>query len=146
VIWATWQGIKIDRLACIWLVRRFVDPEARFRYIAPHVSPPVDAIPFDIPGVRFSHHGGSASFRAIYAGHGLQDAVLERIAAIVDAADAAGDEALNPEAIGLDAVCSSLRDVVGSDEEAARIAEAMFDALYVTLGGPHRSALAPEVG
>ncbi len=145
MIWATWQGIKIDRLACIWLIRRFIDPDARFRFIAPYVSPPVDAIPFDIPGVRFSHHDGAASFRAIYAGHGLQDAVLERIAAIVDAADASGDQALHPEAVGLDAVCSSLRDVVGSDEEAARVGDALFDALYVALGGPHRSAVAPEV-
>ncbi len=144
MIWATWQGIKIDRLACIWLIRRFIDPDARFHFIAPYVSPPPDAIPFDIPGVPFSHHGGAASFRAIYAGHGLQDVVLERIAAIVDAADASGDQALHPEAVGLDAVCSSLCAVVGSDEQAARIGEALFDALYVALGGSRRSAEASE--
>ncbi len=144
MIWTTWQGTKIDRLACIWLIRRFIDSDARFRFIAPYASPPVDAIPFDIPGVRFSHHGGAASFRAIYVGHGLQDTVLERIAAIVDAADASGDQTLHPEAVGLDAVCSSLRDVVGSDEEAARVGGALFDALYVTLGGLGRPVVAPE--
>ncbi len=144
MIWTTWQGVKIDRLACIWLIRRFIDPDARFRFIEPYASPPVDAIPFDIPGVRFSHHGGAASFRAIYAGHGLHDAVLERIAAIVDAADASGDQTLHPEAVGLEAVCSSLRAVLGSDEEAAEVGAALFDALYVALGGPGRPAAAPE--
>ncbi len=136
MIWTTWQGVKIDRLACIWLIRRFIDPRAQFRFIAPYAPLPPDAIPFDIPGVRFSHHDGAASFRAICSGHGLHDPVLERIAAIVDAADAAGDPTLHPEAVGLDAVCSSLRDVVGSDEAAARIGDALFHALYLALGGP----------
>ena len=143
MIWITWQGVKIDRLACIWLIRRFIDPDAHFRFIAPYTSPPVDAIPFDIPGVPFSHHGGAASFRAIYAGHGLQDTVLERIAAIVDAADASGDESLHPEAVGLEAVCSGLHDVLGSDEEAARVGAVLFDALYAALGGLGGSAAAP---
>ncbi|EQD64283.1 hypothetical protein B1A_08937 [mine drainage metagenome] len=70
--------------------------------------------------------------------------MLERIAAIVDAADASGDEVLHPEAVGLDAVCSSLRDVVGSDEEAARVGGALFDALYIALGGLDRPAVEPE--
>lgn len=132
--WVTWIGVRIDRIACAWLIRRFIDPEARFHYITPHSVLPPGEVPFDIPGVRFSHHQGRASFHAICAAHEMHDPILERIAAIIDAADAAGDAVLHPEAVGLDAVCSALASVTGSDEEAVRIGGALFEALYQALG------------
>ena len=133
--WVTWTGVKIDRIGCAWLIRRFIDPDARFDYIEHHQTPPPGETPFDIPGVRFSHHQGHASFHALCAGHDLDDPALQRIAAIIDAADATGDAALHPEAVGLETVFSVLAPVAGSDEEAVRIGAVVFDALYVALGG-----------
>jgi hypothetical protein len=133
VNWVTWQGVKIDRIGCAWLIRRFIDPDAVFHFIARYGPPPTDATPFDIPGVRFSHHEGAATFRALLSAHGLRDPVLQRIAAIIDAADADGDPQLNPEALGLDLVLSHLVGVVGSDQEALRIGAFLFEALYAAL-------------
>jgi hypothetical protein len=133
VNWVTWRGVKIDRIASAWLIRRFIDPDAVFHFIERYGPPPAGATPFDIPGVRFSHHAGAATFRALVSAHGLRDSVLLRIAAIVDAADADGDAHLNPEALGLDLVCSHLVAVLGSDQEALRIGGALFEALYVAL-------------
>jgi hypothetical protein len=133
--WVTWKGVRIDRIACAWLIRRFLDPAATFRFIDPYAPLPADATPFDIPGVPFSHHGGAASFRALCAAHGLDGDALLRVAGIVDAADAAGDPGLFPEAAGLDAVCSTLAAVTGSDQEALRIGAVLFDALYAAVGG-----------
>lgn len=135
MIWVTWRGVQIDRIASAWLIRRFIEPEAVFRFIDPYEAPPPGAIPFDIPHTRFSHHGGSATFTALCRHYALNDPVLARIAAIVDAADADGDPLLHPEAVGLDAVCASLVKVVGSDEEAVRVGGLVFDALYSTLKG-----------
>ncbi len=138
MIWVTWAGVKIDRIACAWLIRRFIDPEARLHFIVPHQALPAGEIPFDIPGVPFSHHQGCASFRALCTGHDLDDGTLWRIAAIIDAADGAGDAALHPEAGGIDAVCTALGSAAGSDAEAVRIGAVLFDALYLALGGQAR--------
>ena len=85
--------------------------------------------------MRFSHHQGHASFHALCAAHELKDPALQRIAAIIDAADATGDAALHPEAAGLETVFSVLAAVTGSDEEAVRIGTVVFEALYAALGG-----------
>jgi hypothetical protein len=138
VMWVTWRGVRIDRIASAWLIRRFLDPGATFCFVAPYAPWPAEATPFDIPGVPFSHHGGTATFRTLLRAHGLQGDALQRIAGIVDAADAAGEPELFPEAVGVDAVCSALAAVVGSDEEALRVGEVLFDALYVAVGGSPR--------
>src|SRR5947209_6655577 len=83
--WVTWMGIGIERMACAWLIRRRIDPDAQFFFIPEgSAAVPTDATPFDIPGVPFSHHQGRCSFAAFLAAYKLDDPVLARLARIVD--------------------------------------------------------------
>ena len=78
--WVTWQNIGVDRMACGWLIRRFIDPKAHFFFINQGDPLPKGAEPFDIPGVRLSHHKGHCSFHAFLQDYKLTDPVLHRIA------------------------------------------------------------------
>src|SRR5260370_21339181 len=95
--WVTFENVGVDRMACAWLIRRKIDPKARFVFIPEgQAALPKGAEPFDIPGVRFSHHGGHCSFHAMVRGHKLKDPVLARIARIVDEADTVQEVFLEP--------------------------------------------------
>ena len=131
--WATWQDIGVDRMACIWLIQRHIDPAAEFVFFPSQSSAPADAEPFDIPGVRFTHRRGHATFHALVADHTLNDPVLARIAAIVDEADIIQPVTVEPAAPGLDLLCRGLRRISGDDSEAARRGCQLFDALYAQL-------------
>jgi hypothetical protein len=89
--WITRERPKIDRIACPWLVRRFVDPQAEFLYVAPDrvlaEAQRLEAIPYDVPGVELTHQGELCSFDAIIRKYGLRDPALDRLADIVRAAD-----------------------------------------------------------
>src|SRR5215210_2103582 len=99
--WVTWENVAVDRMACAWLIRRFIDPEAQFSFIpAGHKPLPTDAEPFDIPGVRLSHHRGHCSFYTMLREYDLKDSLLQRIAQIVDEADVVQEMALEPAAPG----------------------------------------------
>jgi hypothetical protein len=84
VNWATRQGVHIDRAACAWLIRRHVDPDATFVFVADPADVPPDATLFDMPGVDLSHHGPDCTFETLLRRHDLTDPVLWRIAALVD--------------------------------------------------------------
>src|SRR5258708_33752985 len=101
--WATWTGVGGDRMGCAWLIRRWLDPEAQFVFVPEGSSAvPADAEPFDIPGVRLSHHGGHCSFHTLLLANDLHDPVLARIARFIDEADTGAEVGLEPAAPGPD--------------------------------------------
>jgi len=120
-------------MACAWLIRRFVDPKAKFVFVPRDAALPQDAEPFDIPGVRLSHHGGHCSFHAMLREHQLNDPVLVKIARIIDEADTVQDVNVEPAALGLDLICSGLRLNSPDDATAIDKAAVVYDALYAQL-------------
>lgn len=133
--WVTWENIGVDRMASAWLIRRFIDPQSEFQFIPAGQKPlPEEAEPFDIPGVRFSHHRGHCTFHSLIKEHRLIDPVLARIAAIVDEADVVQDASVEAAAPGLDLVCRALRRTSKDDKEAVERAVLLYDALYSELG------------
>jgi hypothetical protein len=127
--WATRAGIHIDRAACAWLIRRFVDADAEFVFVADPGEVPVDATPFDMRGVALGHVGGDCSFETILRHFELTDPVLWRIAEIVHVADLDDDKFDAPEAPGLDVVLRGL-SMTGTDEQTLAVSAPIFDALY----------------
>ncbi len=136
--WATRARPWVDRLACAWLIRRFIDPEARFVWLAdPAGSTPAPrgALGFDYDGARFTHIGSRVSFEVLAASFGLDaDLRLQRIARAVHFLDIGGIPV--PEAAGLEAVLSGLREVHAGDDPLTLAAAAVFDALYASPGTP----------
>ena len=130
--WATRARPWVDRLACAWLIRRFIDAEARFVWLAdPAGSTPAPrgALGYDYDGARFTHVGSRVSFEVLAASFGLDaDPRLQRIARAVHVLDIGGIPV--PEAAGLEAVLSGLREVHADDDPLTLAAAAVFDALY----------------
>jgi hypothetical protein len=134
VRWVTWAGIGIDRMACAWLIRQQIDPEAVFLFIPEgSAALPPNAEPFDIPGTRLSHHQGRCSFAAFLAAYDLHDPILERIARIVDEADTLQEIELEPAAVGVDLVCRGLRRISPDDQTAVGYGVTLYNALYAQL-------------
>jgi hypothetical protein len=134
--WATRARPWVDRLACAWLIRRFIDPEARFVWLADPAGAtpaPRGALGFDYDGARFTHVGSRVSFEVLAASFGLDaDPRLQRIARAVHFLDIGGIPV--PEAAGLQTVLSGLREVHADDDDLTLAAAAMFDALYAAPG------------
>ena len=136
--WVTWEGVGIDRIGCAWLILREIDPQANFLFV-PRGSPlPAGAEPFDIPGVRFTHHGGHCSFHALVAHHQLADPILHRIARMIDEADTVQAVNVEPAAAGLDLICEGLRIICPGDQATIEQGRLLYDALYARLA--HESA------
>ncbi len=132
--WATWENIGVDRMACIWLIRRWIDGRARFIFIPRGKTQlPEGAEPFDIPGARYSHHHGHCTFHALLKEHHLDDPVLARIARMVDEADVLQEVALEPAAAGLDLICRGLQRTSQDDTEAMERGRLVYEALYAEL-------------
>lgn len=128
--WATRAGIHIDRAACAWLLRRFVDPEAEFVFVADPAEVPADATPFDMRGVELGHHHGDCSFETILRRYDLTaDPALQRIAEIIHEADLDDERFDAPEAPGLDVVLRGL-SMIGDDEHTMAVTKPVFDGLY----------------
>ena len=128
--WATRAGIHVDRTACAWLIRRFVDPEAEFVFIDDPDEVPEDATPFDIRGVELGHHGGEVSFEAILRRYALvEDQALVDIARIIHEADLEDERYDAPEARGLDVLIRGL-SMVSSDKEMLELTGPLYDGLY----------------
>lgn len=132
--WVTRRDAKVDRVACPWLIRRFVDPGAEFLYVpAEDVAAVVErepAIPYDVDGVELGHVQGRCSFESIMVKYGLSDPALERLAKIVHGADIASDIDIVPEARGLNAIAHGFALVHEDDQEKLRLEMPMYDALY----------------
>ncbi|MBI4491209.1 MAG: chromate resistance protein [Chloroflexi bacterium] len=131
--WVTRARPKVDRVACPWLVKRFVDPEAEILYVPAEqvmaVAEREGAIPFDVPGVELGHHGPECSFDAILRVYRLADPALRRLALIVRGADTAARD-LAPEARGLEAIAEGFRLVYGDDQHLLEHELPVYDALY----------------
>jgi hypothetical protein len=130
VKWATRRNCHVDRAACAWLIRRFVDPDATFVFVDDPDEIPDDATAFDVRGVELSHHDGDCSFETFLNVYGLEDPALEAIAQIVHEADI-GDERFDAqEAPGLDSLIRGLSLVVRDDDELLLVTAPLFDGLY----------------
>jgi hypothetical protein len=127
--WATRAGIHIDRAACAWLIRRTVDPEAHFVFVADSADVPADATAFDMRGADLGHHDGDCSFETILRRHELTDPVLWRIAEIIHEADLDDERYDAPEAPGLDVILRGL-SMTQSDEDILALTGPIFDGLY----------------
>ncbi len=127
--WATRSHIHIDRTACAWLIRRYLDPEAEFVFVDDPDDIPADATGFDVPGIELSHHGGDCSFETFLRHYELADPILWEIAKIVHEADL-GDERYDaPEASGFDVLLRGL-GMLYNDQQLLELTEPIFDALY----------------
>jgi len=136
MIWATRRHVHIDRTACAWLIRRFIDPDAEFVFVDDPDEVPGGATPFDMRGVELGHRGGRCSFETILARHGLHDPALERLGQVVHEADI-GDERYDaPEAPGIDAMLRGLALHAADDDEMLAMTRPLYDALYVLWSRP----------
>ncbi|MEI7701730.1 MAG: chromate resistance protein ChrB domain-containing protein [Planctomycetia bacterium] len=133
MMWVTWENVGVDRIGCAWLILREIDPQAQFRFIPAGSPIPENTEPFDIPGVKYSHHDGHSSFYALVKQHHLQDSVLHRIARVIDEADTIQAASVEPAAPGLDVICEGLRLVTGDDLTAIERGRMVYDALYARL-------------
>jgi hypothetical protein len=132
--WVTWENVAVDRLACAWLIRRWIDPQAEFTFIPAGSKPlPEGMEPFDIPGARYSHHRGHCTFHSLLKGFSLKDPVLQHIAQIIDEADIVQEIPLEPAAPGLDLLCRGLRRISQDDWEAIERGSLIYDGLYAEL-------------
>ncbi len=132
--WVTWENIGVDRMACIWLIRRWIEPKAEFIFVPVGAKPlPKGAEPFDIPGARYSHHRGHCTFYTLLKENSLKDPILTRIANIIDEADIVQDVNVEPAAAGLDLICRGIRRTCKDDKEALEKGCMLYEALYAEL-------------
>jgi len=139
--WVTWENVGVDRMACAWLIKRSIDPKAKFLFIPKGSKEiPAGAEPFDIPGVRLSHHRGHCSFHAFLNEYELDDPVLKRIARVIDEADTVQEVRVEPAAAGLDLICDGIRRTCASDITALERGAIIYDALYAQLAAEAAAA------
>ena len=131
--WITRARPKIDRIACPWLIGRFIDPGAEFIFVAKEkvfeVAKQLDAIPYDIPGAEYSHYGEECTFDYVIRKHHITDPALHRISRIVRGADTDRFE-LAPEAAGLWAISAGISYNFTDDMEQLKFGKQLYDALY----------------
>jgi hypothetical protein len=134
--WVTREHVKVDRVACPWLIRKFIDPGAEFLFVPAdqvmEVASRENAIPYDVKGVEFGHHGKECSFDALVKKHGLdRDPAIVLLAKIVNGADTDNTLWNQPEAAGLNAIAEGFRHLGFMDDHAIKAAEAIvYDALF----------------
>jgi len=134
--WITREKVKVDRVACPWLIKKFVDPQAEFLFVPADqvmdIAQRENAIPYDIKGVEYGHHGKECSFDAIIKKHGLSnDPALVLLGRIVNGADTDNTLWNQPESAGLEAVAEGFRHLGFKDDPEQIAAEwIVYDALY----------------
>lgn len=131
--WVTRERPKIDRIACPWLIARFIDKEPEFLYVPAssvlQVAQDTGAIPYDVPGVEMTHDGELCSFDAFVKKYGLTDSALQQLAVIVRGADTSRLD-LTPQSAGLYALSLGLSKTFNDDHEMLGHGMVMYDALY----------------
>ena len=131
--WVTRSRPKVDRVACPWLIKRYVDPKAEILYVPSlevlTVADREGAIPFDVSDVELGHHGPECSFDAVLKKYNLGDPALMRLAAIVRGADTEAKD-LTPESRGLEAIAEGFRLAYDDDQELLENEMPVYDALY----------------
>lgn len=134
--WITREKVKVDRVACPWLIKKFVDPRAEFLFVPAEkvmeTATNDSAIPFDVPGVELGHHGKECSFEAVLKKYNLErDPALKLLARIVNGADTDNSLWRQPESAGLHAIAEGFRHLGLKDDHAINAAEwIVYDALY----------------
>ena len=132
--WVTRSHVHVDRVACPWLITRFIDREAEFLFVPKNQIAAVveerGAIPFDAPGVELGHHEGRCSFESFLLKYDLKEAGLQRMAKIIHAADIAADIDSDPIARGLEAIASGYSLRFPDDLENLEHQFEVYDALY----------------
>jgi hypothetical protein len=134
MMWVTWENVGVDRMGCAWLIRRFIDPEAKFRFVPRGQLPlPEGCEPFDIPGVRLTHRGSHSTFHTMLVEYELNDPNLKCIAGMIDEADVTQVATIEPVAAGLDFICRGIRRISPDDDTAIERSRLLYDALYAQL-------------
>ena len=132
--WITRSHVHVDRVACPWLIKRFIDSQAEFLFVPASVVNQValdtKSIPFDVPGVELGHHQGRCSFESIILKYELKDPALSRMAKIVHSADVSGDLDKDPIANGLEAIATGYSLRYPEDEENLSHQFEVYDSLY----------------
>lgn len=127
--WATRTGCKVDRAACAWLIRRFIDTDAEFVFVLDPSEVPADATAFEIPGADLAHHNGDCTFEVMLRRYELTDPALGMIARIVHEADIGDERYPAPEAPGLAAIILGLASA-GDDGHTLAASQPIFDGLH----------------
>lgn len=131
--WVTRRKARVDRIACPWLIQRFIDPDAEFLFVPEDqvldTARRESAMPFDVPGVELGHHGDRCSFDAFLDKYGLTDPALRTLGEIVRGADTEARH-IAREAWGLYAVASGFREISRDDVENMARQFPVYDALY----------------
>jgi hypothetical protein len=133
--WITRENVMVDRVACPWLIKKFVDPEAQFLFVPSDkvmdIAKKENATPFDVPGVELGHHVGRCSFEAIVAKYKIEDPAVQLLAKVVHGADVEVDLHGRPEAAGLKAIAKGFRLLgLRNDHEILEREFIVYDALY----------------
>lgn len=133
--WVTRKNAKVDRIACPWLVRRFINPDAEFLFVpaddVASVAAREKAIPFDVKGVELGHLDGRCSFESILRKYELTDPALRLLGRIVHGADIPEDISIEPEAAGLQAIAHGFASMFGErDHEKLAAQMPVYDAMY----------------
>ncbi len=132
--WVTRAGAKTDRVACPWLIKKFIDPEAEFLFVPPErvleVAKQHGGKSFDSPAADYTHRDGKCSFETLMEDHRLTDPALRLLATIVHGADVAADIGLVPEAAGLQAIAHGFAATIQDDHRKLVLEFPLYDALY----------------
>jgi hypothetical protein len=134
VQWVTREHPKTDRIACPWLIRRFIDPDAEILYVPPDqvlaVADRESAISFDAPGAQYTHRDGLCSFEVLIAEYGIGDQAVALLARIVHGADIPADLAITPQSAGLQAIADGFAALGLDDQRQLELELPIYDALY----------------
>jgi hypothetical protein len=132
--WVTRERPKTDRIACPWLIKKFIDPEAEFLYVPADqvldVATREDAHSYDAPGAEYTHRDGLCSFEVLLEDYGIDDRALARLARIVHGADVAEDRDATPQSLGLLAVAEGFHLLNVGDHRQLELSLPVYDALY----------------
>jgi hypothetical protein len=143
--WITRKDVKVDRVACPWLIKKFVDPQADFLFVEEKdlliESKRQDATPFDAPeidAIKLNHRGPRCTFEAIIEDYSISDSAVQRLGLTVRAADVKGQEDTAPEGIGLRSIAQGFAAMGLSDEERLAKQFPVYDALYAYVQSKHQ--------
>jgi hypothetical protein len=132
--WVTREGAKTDRVACPWLIKKFIDPQAEFLFVPKdtvlEVARREGGKSFDCPGADYTHREGKCSFEVLIEAYGLTDPALQVLARIVHGADVSADVGIVPEAAGLQAIAHGFAAICSDDHRKLELEFPLYDALY----------------
>ncbi len=133
MLWATRRGCHVDRTACVWLIRRYLDDAASFHFFGDPAEAPEGAELFDVAGARLGHRGEDCSFETFLKDYDLDDPVLREIGEIVHDADLMDEKYGRPEAEGLDVIVRGMQLDLPDDDTLTRHTDVLYDGLYAYL-------------